>query len=182
MINLEKELTDSTIGLIAEHLVCVDLLSMGLIAFMTEQICAYDVVCDVGGKLLRIQVKSTRKCKEIPQRVGIHQSYMWHVRRAGKGGKREYGDDEFDLYALVAIDTKQIAYIPSNGVKNCIQIRPNGVSKLVGDGRGYRKFFSDYPFDKALEDIGVTIAKVETTRFVENIQNNIVTLEGIFDD
>lgn len=145
---IDREPSDLDVGTAGEHLVCADLLLGGLIAFRTDQTCAYDVAVDFGGRLIRLQVKSTRVPRLIPQRETAILAYQWHVRRAGKGGRRNYGGDEFDLLALVGLDVRQVAYLPPSLNRTMVQIRPPG-STYVG------KQFTDYPFARALHEIGI---------------------------
>lgn len=140
-------ISDLAAGHAAEHLVCADLLLQGYTAFLTDQICAYDVAVDVGGRLVRIQVKATRAPRAIPQRAGHFPAYMWHVRRAGKKGARVYAAAAFDMLALVALDTRQIAYMPMSMLRQTVHIRPD-------DGRPPNtktgKYFSEFGFSAAL--------------------------------
>lgn len=138
------ELPDLVVGTAAEHLVCFELLCMGYRAFLADQNCPYDVAVDCG-RLIRIQVKSTRRQRAIPQRKNHIPAYMWHVRRAGKGNKRTYAADEFDVLALVALDIKRIAYLPPSLTKLTVHIRPPGA---IGG-----KQFSDFSFLKCLRGI-----------------------------
>lgn len=118
-------LTQLQIGTAAEHLVCADLILQNYNAFLTDQNCAYDVVADCDDKLIRIQVKATQAPKMIPQRKSYIPGYFWHVKRAGKGGNRHYGANEFDLLALVALDIRVIAYLPiKNVVTQTITLHP----------------------------------------------------------
>lgn len=136
--------SDLAAGTAAEHLVCADLLLQGFHAFLSDQNCAYDIAVDCGGRLVRVQVKSTRETRTIPQRIHEQNpAYMWHVRRAGKGGRRLYAGEEFDLLALVALDIRRIAYLPPSRVLQTVHIRPPHV-------RGGKQF-DDYPFASALE-------------------------------
>jgi hypothetical protein len=96
---------------------------LGHRAFLADQNCPYDVAVDVDGRLIRIQVKSTRKPKALPQRVGHFPAYMWNVRRAGKGGVRVYADGEFDLLACVALDVRKVAYLPPSKQCQTVHIR-----------------------------------------------------------
>jgi hypothetical protein len=120
--------TDLAAGAAGEHLVCADLLLAGYRAFLADQNCPYDVAVDLGGRLIRIQVKTTRQQRSIPQRNNHIPAYLWHVRRAGKAGKRVYGPDDFDLLALVALDIRRIAYIGPSLVRQTIHIRPPGAN------------------------------------------------------
>lgn len=135
--------TDLVSGIAAEHLVVADLLLSGRKAFLTEQHCAYDVVADVDGTLVRIQVKSTRGARKVPQRANHVEAYFWNVRRAGKRGARTYADDEFDLLALVALDIRRIAYVPLHGLRQSVVFSSPG-------SPGTGKNFDDYTFTSAM--------------------------------
>lgn len=137
--------TDLACGIAAEHLVCAELLLAGYTAFLSGQHCPYDIAVEHQGRLIRLQVKATRKQRAIPQRKNHIPAYMWHVRRAGKGNKRNYNENDFDLLALVALDIRSVAYLPQQQHLKTIHIRPPG-------SRGGKQF-SDFPFNKALEVI-----------------------------
>lgn len=147
-IDAVDSVTDLAAGTAAEHLVCADLLLSGYRAFLADQNCPYDVAVDLGGRLIRIQVKSTRRQRPIPQRKQHIPAYMWGVRRAGKGRKRLYQRDDFDLLALVALDIRRIAYLPPSDQKMTIHIRPPGAP-------GGRQF-DHFPFVRAVQEIGAT--------------------------
>lgn len=144
---LVREVSDLAAGTAGEHVVCADLLLGGFNAFRTDQTCAYDVAVDLGGHLIRVQVKSTRKAHAIPQRQVPATAYRWHVRRAGKGARRRYEENAFDLYALVALDVRRVAYMPPSHTQSVVDIKPLGVPG--------GKQFNDYPFARALMGIGM---------------------------
>lgn len=151
--SVDAIVTDLAAGMAAEHLVCADMLLRGLRAFRAEQVCAYDVAVDLGARILRLQVKGTRGPRAIPQRVGHRPAYMWQVRRAGKAGARVYGAGEFDMLALVALDTRQIAYMPPSRMLQTIHIRTHddpAPSKFSPRGG---KTFAQFPFDAALREV-----------------------------
>lgn len=141
--SVDAVVTDLAAGTAAEHIVCADLLLDGWRAFLADQNCPYDVAVEIGGRLVRVQVKATRQQRAIPQRATHVPAYMWHVRRAGKGGRRTYAVDEFDLLALVALDIRRIAYLPPSAHRQTVHIRPPGAPG--------GKHFDDYPFRSALE-------------------------------
>ena len=95
---------DLEVGKAAEHLVCADLIMSGYRAFLSDQGLPYDILVDIEGTLLRVQVKSTRKPKNHDPGTRSTPGYFFHLRRAGKGGRRRYPENAFDLYALVALD------------------------------------------------------------------------------
>lgn len=150
---VDAVITDLAAGAAGEHLVCADLLMQGYRSFLSDQNCPYDIAVDVGGKLIRIQVKSTRKPHVIKGGRSVNPAYMWHVRRAGKGGARVYGYDEFDLLALVALDSKQIAYLPPSKMAQTIHIRTHNDSSAPANGGKSGKTFSQYPFSSAFTEV-----------------------------
>src|SRR5574343_558670 len=66
---------DFQIGKAGEYLVCADLILKGHIAYPSEQGLPYDVVLDANGRLLKVQVKTTRTHKQTPQRVNNMNTY-----------------------------------------------------------------------------------------------------------
>jgi len=57
------EINDLQAGKAGEYLVCADLIVKGYVAFPSEQGLPFDVVLDVQGRLLRVQVKTTRRLR-----------------------------------------------------------------------------------------------------------------------
>ena len=122
-----KNLNDLQIGIAGEYLVCADLLLKGYKAFPSEQGMHYDVILDFNNKLYKIQVKTTREPLLVPQRVNDTKKYMFQVRRCGKGGRKSYQENDVDIFALVALDTKQIGYLKSVDTKQSMFFLPEGV-------------------------------------------------------
>ena len=82
---------------------------------------------------------------------GSRPVYFFHIRRAGKGGKRFYDKKEFDFFALVALDIKKVFYLPfDDKIATCsICIRDKTIS-YTGKGSGGRKnglYFQDLTWD-----------------------------------
>ena len=135
-------------GKAAEHLVCADIILQGFSAFLADQGLPYDVIVDVGGLLKRVQVKSSIGPRVVQSREGV---YQFSLRRS-KAGNRPMHVTEADLFAFVALDTRQIAYLAvvdlvgreGNHVVQCLQLRSathgehNGRSQ--GDKRAMRHF------------------------------------------
>lgn len=96
-------------GLAGEHLVIYDLLRQGIQAFHAGPNLRYDIVADIDGHLVRIQVKATSK--KSP-----------YIFRARDGISRHYEDGALDILALVALDTESIAYIPFHHIVHKSQI------------------------------------------------------------
>lgn len=112
----------------------------------------YDVVVDIDGRLIRIQVKATRGQRPVPQRAAFLPGYQFNVRRAGKGGARLYDGTEFEMLALVALDLRVIAYMPiDDGVRQNIILRPPGYDPAANASR--KENIDGFPFARALARI-----------------------------
>lgn len=108
-----KDINDLQIGKAGEYLVCADLILNGHIAFLSEQGLPFDVIFEYKGRLLKVQVKTTRGPKSIPQRKSDIPAYIFHVGNNGKMNRRKkYESNQVDLFALVALDTKSVIYLP----------------------------------------------------------------------
>jgi len=118
------EINDLQIGKAGEYLVCADLILNGYIAFPSEQGLPFDIVSEVNGKLIRIQVKTTRNPKNIPQRKNPIPAYIFHIGINGKGARRKkYKKGTVDIFALVALDSKRIAYLPYFNTQTTMNFR-----------------------------------------------------------
>ncbi|GAF99785.1 unnamed protein product, partial [marine sediment metagenome] len=106
-----------------EYLVCADLILNGYIAYLSEQGLHYDIILDDNGSLLRLQVKTTREPKAIPQRKAHTPAYLYWVKRMGKGGKKEYKKNMIDIFAFVALDIREIAYMRAEDVPSSLHLR-----------------------------------------------------------
>lgn len=117
---------DLAAGIAGEHLVCADLLLSGYSAFRTEQVCPYDIAAEIEGRLVRFQVKATRMARPFLQRGQEHiVGYSFNVRH-GKGSNRGYATTAFDVLALVALDSRSIAYLPNTAVRQTMQFPTSG--------------------------------------------------------
>lgn len=126
-------------GRAAEHLVCADLLLEGWSAYPTAQGMPYDLVVDVGQRLIRLQVKSTFYPKNPQPTSRANPAYFFQIRRAGRGAARLYRVNEFDGYALVALDRRLIAYYATVELpKQCAVLRVPGMR--YGNGATDRQF------------------------------------------
>lgn len=144
------------VGKAAEHLVCVDLILAGYQCYLSDQGLPYDLCVDFEGRIYRVQVKGTCFPKNINaagrnERIG----YTFHVRRRGKNGVGKRLDSSHcDLVALVALDIREIAYLPVEDVGStcqfsCPQTPFVGTSKSGSSLRDIR----DHSFASALGQI-----------------------------
>lgn len=129
--SVDAIVTDLDIGKVGEHLVCADLILKGYKAHLSDQGLPYDVIADVNGKLLKIQVKTTRGVRPIPQRFKYTPAYLFHIKRCGKGGKKKYQSYDFDVMALVALDKNIIGYISNGAVKGTMHINEEKLAALT---------------------------------------------------
>lgn len=125
-----ESISDLQIGKAGEYLVCADLILKGHIAYPSEQGLPYDVICDYEGRLIKIQVKATRGVRPVPQRAKYTPAYLFHIKRCGKRGAREYKNSDFDVMALVALDTRKIAYINIDGAKRTMHLNADKFDSL----------------------------------------------------
>ena len=138
--SLRKGSHELELGRAAEHLVCADLLLGGWSAFHTAQGMAYDLVVDVSGRIIRVQVKATLHPRHPQPKMRANPAYFFSIKRAGRGATRLYRDDEFDIYALVAVDRRLIAYFAKAELPTqLITMRIPGGRYGLG-GKGEREF------------------------------------------
>jgi hypothetical protein len=128
------------LGRAAEHLVCADLLLGGWHAFHTAQGMSYDLAVDVGARVIRVQVKATLHPRHPQPSMRANPAYFFNIRRAGRGAARVYRHDEFDVYALVALDRRLIGYFAKAELPSqLITMRIPG-GRYGPGGKGEREF------------------------------------------
>jgi hypothetical protein len=124
------ETSDMQLGKAGEYLVCADLILKGFVAFPSEQGLSFDVVLAANGRLYKVQVKTTRKPIPVPQRARRTESYCFHVRRCGKGGRCSYEREDVDL---VALDRRSIGYLKASEAKQTMFFLPEDAEHLTVD-------------------------------------------------
>lgn len=153
------------LGKAAEHLVAADLILQGYRCYLSDQGLPYDLVVDLAGRLLRIQVKAACFPKNVnAQGRNARLAYNWSVRRRGKNGSKRLGDDDCDLVALAALDIRQIAYFPIRKCATTMQLNVEGTPIYVGVKRtkfGKYPAISSYTFGSALADYGGLSGSIE---------------------
>lgn len=112
------------IGKAGQHLVCCDLILQGFSAFPADEGSPYDVLVDVEGQIIKMQVKSSMK----PSTCGkTRHKYNYGTRRAKKSRKRT-DIDTVDVFAFVALDKRVIAYLP---VKDMLSKDGKALKQLI---------------------------------------------------
>ena len=124
IITTMNKISDLQTGKAGEYLVCADLIIKGCIAFPSEQGLPYDIVADIDNKLYKIQVKTRSTNNKTPIRNDSVPIYQFCIGANGKKGKRKiYDISKVDMFALVILDTKMIAYIPYFNTKSTMNFR-----------------------------------------------------------
>jgi hypothetical protein len=145
------------VGKAAEHLVCADLLLQGYRAFLSDQGLPYDVLIEHGGRLIRVQVKSTlAQCNVNMKGRNPRMSYSGGVRYRGRKQKGErLSDIHCDIVALVALDIRAIAYIPLKYCGQTVQLAaPNQelTTRIIREVTAWAHPITGYPIEAALRD------------------------------
>ena len=175
------------IGKAGEYITCADLIMKGLIAYPSEQGLPYDVLIDTGEKLLKCQVKTTEKPRRVPQRNKDTYAYIFNVKRHGKNMTKRYSSNEVDVFALVELETKTVAYIENSKMPDTINIRVPRLKGTYYDEKGIR----NYKVVKNLLESGLSkkdvsqktgIAIATVYRMAKDEYNPFVTSAKYFDD
>lgn len=148
-------LSELQIGKAGEYLVCADLLSKGFNAFPSDQGLNYDVIVDHGGRLFKIQVKTTLRHRQHDKRPAHNGQYRFSIR-CGLKGRRKVDSVDCDVFAFVAMDRKLIAYLPYSAltcplgrVKQIIEFKTR---EIAYPGRSYSNGTVRAAFGKFMED------------------------------
>lgn len=128
-----KELQTGKAG---EYLVCADLILKGFVAYPSEQGLPYDVVLDVNGRLLKVQVKTTYTYRTVPQRQTVSYAYIFNIKRKGKKRQKRYSKEEIDIFALVCLDTMEVGYLLNEDMPDTINIRVEKFRGTYHDEQG----------------------------------------------
>lgn len=147
------EISDLEIGRAGEYLVAADLLLSGYGAFLTAQGLSCDIILEANGQLFKVQVKATRRPIPVPHQKQRTQKYCFNVRRCGKNGRRSYRDKEVDLFALVALDSREIGYITAQNAKQTMFFLPAGSEPIRKTGTYSQSNLSAFTIELALKGI-----------------------------
>jgi hypothetical protein len=103
-------------GLRAEHLVCADLISRGFLVVFAPAGSKYDLIVDVNGVLLKVQVKGVSAPYVRPRKdASATDHYQYRFKMFGQRGAHQiptsYKSGDFDLLALVTLDNSNIGYM-----------------------------------------------------------------------
>lgn len=147
----------SKIGAAAVHIVCADLLLHGHGAALATEGSHYDLIADVTGQLIRIQVKSSSKPYCRPNR-GVISAYQFTSARnhrpdrlGEKSRIKLYSSADIDMMALVALDIRTVAYFLVSGkFIGAMWLYPAGTPPFIRNGREQRRCIDQFPFAAAI--------------------------------
>lgn len=139
------------IGRAGEHVVCAELLMAGYECFLAEGKAPYDIIADVGGRLVRLQVKTTSGVRLAPQRINATPAYTFSARHMGKMQRIGYKAGQADLVAYVALDRRIVAYLPAERIAQSAVFRLREYDAMYVCKTGM--FIDDFPLAKALEGL-----------------------------
>jgi len=151
-------------GKIGEHLVVADLLMNGYDAFIVpDHNSSFDVVMNNGKSLLKVQVKTTtkpslnRNPSKIKNILAQTPCYKFNIKDKGNGLKSCYSENDVDMFALVCLDTRFVAYIPYSARTGNISFRDPKMKGKYWNERWmtYRPIIEKYKLEgKTYSEIG----------------------------
>lgn len=97
------------VGRTGEYFTLFALAKQGYQCCLSAHMLPYDIVVDVGDRILRGQVKSTLKYGDFGKSRSVYRFGM----SCGKGSKTPREVSCSDFYAFVAIEDERIAFIPT---------------------------------------------------------------------
>lgn len=144
-------------GRIGEYLVAADILLGGYECFQSAPGMAYDLVADINGTLLRVQVKTTATLSAI-RNDNESSSYVFNINYCGSGGKIKYNPTDFDLVAMVILPEKSVGYISSKDIPGHFRFRSEDLRGTYFDEKincRNGKLLEDITAGISLQDISV---------------------------
>ena len=124
------------LGVAGQYLTCVDLLTKGLVAYPVSEGLPYDVILDRKDAIFRVQVKTCRTPYIDPKTPKLGGCYVFGLRKginrhrkdgSNLGWTDTYSSDEVDIFALVALDIRQVGYILRKHSKGFIKLRSDNL-------------------------------------------------------
>ena len=102
------------IGAAGESLTIVDLLSQKIPSYIVAAGLKYDVVADIDGRLIRIQVKTTSK--PVTRYETPEYKYSPYSKERVLTRKEDPIENDFDIIAFVALDRRLVGYQVAKGL------------------------------------------------------------------
>lgn len=145
--DLPDDLDCLQVGKAGEHFVCFDLLRAGYEAFPSDQGLPYDVVVDMSGRLLRVQVKTAVRPRN-GNATGKSPNFVYgfHPRKRGKNGASRLNSDHADIVAFVGLKDSVAAYFWISDVAQTVSLYPPDYEFMGKYKRRRYGSIADYPF------------------------------------
>lgn len=159
--SLRKPNNAAKVGAAGEHLACADLILNGHNVILTAGLNnTADILIEHGDQYLRVQVKTTLQPAIAYTKKMLNQKkiYRFNIATHGYKNKKTYHNKKIDIFALVAIDSGLIAYIPCTKRNGNILFRDpalrgtyknengityhNKIQKLKSVGHNYKQICS----------------------------------------
>lgn len=145
------------IGKAGEHLVLYDLLLQGYESFLTSQGMGYDIVVDLEGNLIRLQVKATLGIMPSRWRHD-HQKgriYQFCTKYNGRNSKHCYENGDFDGWAFAMLDIKEVAYLTwkDGGEKSSVSIRDRRCEYSNSGRKTGIRYWQDLTWENFLNEL-----------------------------
>ena len=149
-----KTISNNEIGRGATFMVLADLIFNGYKAIPSDEAFPYDLIADIKGKLIKIQVKSLTGKTKIH---GKSKTPFYHfILKQGRGMGKPYRNDQIDGFALVMLDIKQIAYLQKKGFDGWSVALTDKNEKREGrrnSNATRRRFWQDMTLDNFIKNL-----------------------------
>lgn len=134
--SVNEPLDKFRLGKAGEFLTGANLILKGFDVSQAGETLPYDLLLDTGEKILKVQVKTTETYRTTNQWRGKSGAYVFGIKRKGYNSKKRYGEDEVDVFALVALDTMQVGYLTNGEMPTTINVRVDELKGQYHDEKG----------------------------------------------
>jgi len=120
------------IGIAGQYIACADLITKGIVAYPVSEGLPYDVIIDRKTVMFRVQVKTCQNPYIDPKTPKLGGCYSFGLRKGINRHKKvgspaltssNYFSDEVDIFALVALDIRQVGYVLRKEAKGYLKFR-----------------------------------------------------------
>lgn len=106
---MEKEM----VGTYGEYFVVTRLLSWGFPAAIVPGPFSYDVVADINGTPVRVQVKTTNKVSKSRSGKDVFRFDCRHTAGRNSSKSGSYGPQDYDIMVCVAVPNFRMMFLPN---------------------------------------------------------------------
>ncbi len=113
-----------------EFLVAFELMMRGADVSVAAEGLSYDLLADIGGRLVRVQVKTSSG----PTDNGRYYFDLKYGSHKGEKKSHRYSESNLDAFALVALDIRKVAFIHIQDVRTAgMKMRPADFMRDITD-------------------------------------------------